>query len=73
MHWNVAFTSRTFSHEYKRYEFLHGSPDHKATGAYALFIFITVVNIVTCPFTIILNVLVMIAVKTKAFLKTNWS
>lgn len=71
MNLSAPSTSGTVSHECEPYEFLRGSPDHTATGAYALLIFITVVNTITCPFTIILNALVMIAVKTKARLKTN--
>ena len=37
--------------------------------AYAVFIFITVANVITCPFTTLLNVLIIIAVKTKLFLR----
>lgn len=71
MNLSAPSTSGTVSHECEPYEFLRGSPDHTAIGAYALLIFITVVNTTTCPFTIILNALVMIAMKTKARLKTN--
>ena len=39
--------------------------------AYAVFIFITVANVITCPFTTLLNVLIIISVKTKAFLRTK--
>ena len=38
--------------------------------AYAVFIF-TVVNVITCPFTTLLNVLIIISVKTKVFLRTK--
>ena len=39
--------------------------------AYAVFIFITVANVITCPFTTLLNVLIIIAVKAKLFLRTK--
>ena len=39
--------------------------------AYAVFIFITVANVTTCPFTTLLNVLIVISVKTKLFLRTK--
>ena len=39
--------------------------------AYAVFIFITVANVITCPFTTLLNVLIIISVKTKLFLRTK--
>ena len=39
--------------------------------AYAVFIFITVANVITCPFTTLLNILIIIAVKTKLFLRTK--
>ena len=61
----------TFSAECEIYKSLGGRLDRTATWAYAILIFITVVNIIICPFIIVLNVLVMIAVKTKARLKTN--
>ena len=38
--------------------------------AYAVFIF-TVANVITCPFTTLLNVLIIISVKTKVFLRTK--
>ena len=71
MNLSATSTGGTISQECNTSAFLRGSPDHTATGAYALLIFIAVMNIITCPFTIILNVLVMIAVKIKARLKTN--
>ena len=39
--------------------------------AYAVFIFITVANVITCPLTTLLNVLIIISVKTKVFLRTK--
>lgn len=71
MNFSGSSTSDTISVECEIYEYLGGRLDRTATWAYVLLIFITVVNITTCPFIIILNVLVMIAVKTKARLKTN--
>ena len=71
MNLSATSTSGTISYECEPYELLRGSPDYTTTGVYALLIFIIVVNIITCPFTIILNALVMIAVKTKARLKTK--
>ena len=68
---NFSATSETISVECEIYEYLGGRLDRSATWAYVLLIFITVVNIITCPLIIILNLLVMIAVKTKARLKTN--
>ena len=49
---------------------------HEVTGpltkeAYAVFIFITVANVITCPLTTLLNVLIIISVKTKVFLRTK--
>ena len=38
---------------------------------YATFVFKTIMNVFTCPFTILLNILVMIAVKTKRQLRTK--
>ncbi|CAH3180584.1 unnamed protein product, partial [Porites lobata] len=37
----------------------------------AVFIFITVANVITCPLTTLLNVLIIISVKTKVFLRTK--
>ena len=39
--------------------------------AYAVFIFITVANVITCPFTTLLNILIIISVKTRLFLRTK--
>lgn len=66
-------TSGTISVECEIYEYLGGRLDRSATWAYGLLIFITVLNIITCPFNIGLNTLVMIAVKAKARLKTNYN
>ena len=71
MNLSALSTRETISAECEIYKSLGGRLDRTATWAYAILIFITVVNIITCPFIIVLNVLVMIAVKTKARLKTN--
>ena len=39
--------------------------------AYAVLIFITVANVITCPFTTLLNILIIISVKTRLFLRTK--
>ena len=45
--------------------------DHLTKEAYAVFIIITVANVITCPFTTLLNVLIIISVKTRLFLRTK--
>ncbi|XP_078342193.1 melanocyte-stimulating hormone receptor-like [Oculina patagonica] len=71
MNLNATSTSGTIPHECEIYVFLGGKLDDTTTAANVVLVFLTVVNIITCPFTIILNSLVIIAVKTKARLKTN--
>ena len=39
--------------------------------AYVVLVFILIINIITCPFTVVLNVLVMVSVKIKPRLKTK--
>ena len=39
--------------------------DHPTSKAFAVLIFITVISIITCPFKAVLNVLIIISVKTK--------
>ena len=51
--------------------FLGGTLDHTATEAYAVLVFLIIVNIITCPVTIILNTLALLAVNTKPRLKTK--
>ena len=46
-------------------------PTNISPAVYAVFVVKTVMNAFTCPFTILLNVLVMIAVKTKRNLRTK--
>ncbi|XP_078343055.1 adenosine receptor A1-like [Oculina patagonica] len=71
MNLSAASTSGTIPHECEIYDILGGKLDHTTTGANVVLVFLTVVSIITCPFTIVLNSLVIIAVKTKARLKTN--
>ena len=48
-----------------------GTLDHTTPEAYGWLVFITVFSIITCPLTIVLNALVIIAVTTKHRLNTN--
>ncbi|XP_078352369.1 adenosine receptor A1-like [Oculina patagonica] len=52
------------------YVFLKGKLDHITPKVYATLVSTAVINSVTFPFTIVLNLLVMIAVKTKPRLRT---
>ncbi|XP_078352368.1 adenosine receptor A3-like [Oculina patagonica] len=52
------------------YVFLKGKLDHITPEVYATLVSSAVINSVTFPFTIVLNLLVMIAVKTKPRLRT---
>ena len=45
--------------------------DHTSSEVYGWLVFITVINIITCPITAVLNVLIMIAVKTKNQVRTK--
>lgn len=63
--------SGTIPSECVMYNFLGGKLDDTTTEAYAVLVFIIVASIASCPFTILLNVLVIVAVKTKHRLKTN--
>lgn len=47
------------------------SPTSISPGVYGTFVLKTIMNVFTCPFTILLNILVMIAVKTKRQLRTK--
>ena len=53
------------------YIFLGGRLDHTTTEAYAVLVFLTILSIIACPLTTLLNTLVMIAVKTKPRLRTK--
>ena len=48
-----------------------GTVDHTSSEVYGWLVFITVISIITCPITAVLNVLIMIAVKTKNQLRTK--
>ena len=52
------------------YSLIGGKPDHLSDLAYAILVALIVIHATTCPFTILLNLLVMIAVKTKARLQS---
>ena len=70
MNSSAYFYSEETPSECVMYIFLGGRLDLSTGAAYAVIVFITAVSIFTCPMTIALNVLVMIAVKTKPRLKT---
>lgn len=53
------------------YEFLPVNPTNISSGVYSAIVAKTAMNVVTCPLTILLNVLVMVAVKTKRQLRTK--
>ena len=52
------------------YSFIGGKPVHLSDLSYAILIALIVIHATTCPFTVVLNLLVMIAVKTKARLQS---
>ena len=52
------------------YIFIGGKPDHLSDLSYAILVALIVIHATTCPFTILLNLLVMIAVKTKTRLQS---
>ena len=52
------------------YSFIGGKADHLSDLSYAILIALIIIHATTCPFTIVLNLLVMIAVKTKARLQS---
>ncbi|CAH3167319.1 unnamed protein product [Porites evermanni] len=52
------------------YSFIGGKPDHLSDLPYAVLVALIVIHATTCPFVIVLNLLVMIAVKTKARLRS---
>ena len=51
------------------YSFIGGKPDHLSDLSYAILVALIVIHTTTCPFTIVLNLLVIIAMKTKARLQ----
>ena len=52
------------------YSFIGGKPDYLSDLPYAVLVALIVIHATTCPFAIVLNLLVMIAVKTKARLQS---
>ena len=52
------------------YSFFGGKPDHLSDLSYVILFALIVILATTCPFTILLNLLVMIVVKTKARLQS---
>ena len=52
------------------YSFIGGKPDHLSDLPYAVLVALIVIHATTCPIAIVLNLLVMIAVKTKARLQS---
>ena len=48
-----------------------GTVDHTSSEVYGWLVFITVISIIKCPITAVLNVLIMIAVKTKNQVRTK--
>ena len=48
-----------------------GTLDHTTQEAYGWLVFITVISLITCPITTGLNILIIIAVKTKYRVKTK--
>ena len=59
------------SPECEIYHFIGGKIDQPTTEVYVAFVFVIVMSIITCPFTEVLNALVMIAVKIKRRLRTK--
>ena len=58
------------SPECEVYVLLGGKLDRPTSGAYAFLVFITVAGVITCPLTVVLNLLVVIAVLSKPRLKS---
>ena len=48
-----------------------GTVDHTSSEVYGWLVFITVISIITCPITAVLNVLIMIVVKSKNQVRTT--
>ena len=51
------------------YDFIGGVPQHLSTQVYSIYVLNIVILAVTCPFTVLLNTLTIIAVKIKARLQ----
>ena len=52
------------------YSFIGGKPHHLSDLSYVILFALIVIHATTCPFTVVLNLLVMIAVKTKVRLQS---
>ena len=52
------------------YSFIGGKPNHLSDLSYVILFALIVIHATTCPFTVVLNLLVMIAVKTKVRLQS---
>lgn len=71
MNTSAAVLKDTIPTECVMYKLLGGKLDDTTSEAYAFLVFLVAISIITCPVTISLNVLVIVAVETKARLKTN--
>ena len=60
----------TIPSECSMYDFVAGVPQHFSTQAYTVLVINIIILVATCPFTIALNVLTMIAVKVKTRLQS---
>ena len=56
--------------ECELYNRVEGKIDHNTREAYVVLVLIVIINIITFPFTVVLNVLVIVAVKINPRLKT---
>lgn len=71
MNTSAAVLRDTIPTECVMYKLLRGKLDDTTSEAYAVLVFLVAISIITSPVTISLNVLVIVAVGTKARLKTN--
>ncbi len=70
MNSSLQIQTGTIPLECSMYVFIGGVPKHFSTPAYSVLVFNILIIAMTCPFTIVLNVLTMIAVKMKARLQS---
>ncbi|KAL9958749.1 hypothetical protein ACROYT_G035806 [Oculina patagonica] len=70
MNSSLQIETGTIPLECRNYDFIFGIPQQFSTPAYSILVFNIIILVVTCPFTIVLNVLTMIAVKIKARLQS---
>ena len=71
MNASAAVLRDTIPSECVMYKLLGGKLDDTTSEAYVVLVFLVAISIITSPVTISLNVLVIVAVETKARLKTN--